>query len=157
MEINTNAVHILNNTGHGEQLPSSVPVEEGWCDFCKLNVSVFTPHFKECKFYPSHHEASPKVEEWTDNYIITRLIELNPNKTWKEIEPVYKFVSALLLQKEEESTLTERKRVNDILDGMKEYCHEENHQRGCLSCVRMGKQNEALKEAKHLINNTQEK
>lgn len=28
MEINTNAVHTLNNTGQDEQLPSSVPVEE---------------------------------------------------------------------------------------------------------------------------------
>lgn len=170
----------------------------------KTNISE--EHLAKTDMSHSHHEVSPKVEEWEDNYKILTS-EYGDNRISDFfLKEVKDFISSLLLQKEEqhkreaeeayergyewgvadeerraleedvlkdlpivlhkveqikqEAILTERKRVNDILDGLfqderpvdcidgetpvETYGYEETH-------------NNALKQAKHLINNTQEK
>lgn len=218
--------------------PSSVPVEE---EKCVCPWSVEGRHLSTCctKCYdvangkpkipsPSHHEASPKVEEWRElfnkkffqdktgerigGWLAMDTTEIHNNNglegKWSKIaipDDIESFISVLLLQKENEhkreyaemcntyyhkgkdegdaegyergkkdyidshtkaqtaeelieimvnATLTERKRVTDILDGMKKPLSIYNAAKSEM-WVSEVKCNQLIEEAKHLINNTQ--
>ncbi len=52
---------------------------------------------------------------------------------------------------EEQALQSYRQELRTKVEGMREYCHEDNWQRGCLSCVRMGKQNEFVEDLLTII------
>lgn len=56
-------------------------------------------------------------------------------------------------QIKQEATLTERKRVNDILDGMKK--EKPSDKAYVYTGIQIDNYNQAIEQAKHLINNTQ--
>lgn len=153
--------------------PSSVPVEEEhehiWSPennhiCCGITWYQYMEDKKKkqdedlTKYLQEDSPSTPEVSwEWQRKFL-----ENGTYETGTDLSCMIPTVSEIITYQERIAILTERKRVNDILDGMKKdnSLFTDGSSFRCRTCTAQedcecGIFNEAIAEAKHLINNTQ--